>query len=511
METLMMKKNALEELKNIHTELTYHKGLNALFLWDQWMGLPQEGFAFRQKLQEYLTGKMIDLIQSADAKRLAEYFSDVPLEEIENMVDRAIVRNFLHRYQHSVTVPVELTKKIGLLTSEAQGVWVKAKNEKNYQLFKPYLKEIFELQIEIAGYIDPDRPAFEVMMDANDEGISLSEVHREFDKLKIAVAELTKKIQQSNVSIDDTFLKADFNKDELFEFVKTITQAMGYDPNRGGYGQAVHPFTNMFGPKDSRITVNCSYYKLGVFGAIHEAGHAMYGYRGNQEINAAHLWGGIQGGFHEGQARFYENIIGKSYPFWETFYPKAQKQFNLLESVSLEDYYRAINIVKPSTNRIVSDEVTYSLHPIIRFELEQELINGEVDFDLLPQAWNDKYDRYLGVRPEDDGEGLLQDIHWSAGAIGYFQSYTLGNVYGGQIRAMLLRDIPTTFDEIKKGNFEPLNGWLTEAIHQYGSCFTAPEMIRKISGEGLNADYFIAYLNEKYSKIYSLSAGSALS
>lgn len=497
----------LEDLKKISTELAYLKGINALFLWDQWTGLPPEGFAFRQKLQGYMAGKNTELFTSPDARRLAGYFSAIPLEEIQNPIDRAVVRTFLYQFRYSVNVPKERSQKLVALAAESQGAWVNAKRQKDYGLFKPFLKEMFELQIEIAGYIDPQRPPFEVMMGASDEGISLQEVNREFGKLKIAVAELTRKIRESGVQIADDFLKADFNPDDLLAFTKFLTENMGYDKNKGGYGQVIHPFTDMFGPKDARITVNCASYRLGIFGALHEAGHAMYGYRGNAEVDAAHLWGGVAGGFHEAQSRFYENIIGKSRSFWECFYPEAQKRLKVFEQVSLEDYYRAINFVRPSTNRITADEVTYSLHPIIRFELEQEIIDGKIDFDNLPQAWNDKYFAYLGVRPEDDGDGLLQDIHWSAGAMGYFQSYSLGNIYGGQIRAALLKAVPNAYDDIAEGNFETINSWMTENIHQYGACYTAPEMIQRISGESLNADYFIRYLNEKYSPIYNLGGG----
>jgi len=498
---------ALEDLKKISTELAHMKGLNAMFLWDQWLGLPPEGFTFRQKMQEYFTGKNVELITSPEAKRLAQFFSDVPLGEIQNPVDRAVVRTFLFRYRYSVNVPVEKSQKLVTLAAESQSAWVKAKKQKDYELFKPYLKEMFKLQEEIAGYIDRNRPPFEVMLGGSDEDISLHEVNREFPKLKIAVAELTRKIRESKVQIEDSFLNFEVSQDELFSFVKYLTEKMGYEKNKGGYGQVIHPFTNIYGPKDARITVNCSSYRLGVFGALHEAGHAMYGYRGNAEIDAANLWGGIMGGFHEAQSRFYENIIGKSKAFWQYFYPEAQKRFKIFDQVSIDDYYRAINIVRPSTNRITADEVTYSLHPIIRFELERDLFDGRIDFDNLPQAWNDKYFEYLGIRPVDDAEGILQDVHWSAGAMGYFQSYSLGNIYGGQILSALLKAVPNVYEEIGVGNFDPINHWFTENIHQYGCCYTAVEMIQRISGEGLNANSFIHYLNEKYSQIYNLEPG----
>ncbi len=500
----MTYEKSLQRVKEISTELSYIRAINALFMWDQWMGLPKEGNEYRQKLQGYVVGKSSEILNSSETKELAKYFSKIDLDTIENDIDKAVIRTFLHKFNYSVNVPVEKNKRLAELSLEAQNAWIKALNEKNYSIFKPYLKELFELRLEISKYIDPNRPPFEVMMDESGEGICLEEVNREFSKLREAIIELVPKITKSTVEIDDSFLKQSFDKDELISFVKFIVEKMGYDINKGAYGEVIHPFTNMFGPKDVRITLNCKSYKFGVFAAIHEAGHAMYGFRGNKEVDEAQLWGGIMGGFHEGQSRFHENIIGKSKEFWQYFYPEAQKRFKQFENVSFDDYYNAINKVQPSLSRILADEVTYSLHPIIRFELEQELIDGKINFDELPQAWNDKYYEYLGIRPENDAEGVLQDIHWSAGMVGYFQSYTLGNIYGGQIRNTLLKAVPNVYDEIAKGNFDPFNNWMTENIHQYGECYTASEIIKRISGESLNADYFIDYLNEKYNSIYKL-------
>lgn len=501
----MLLAQALEELKRLQTELAYLRGMGALCFWDQWMGLPAEGGPFRQKIEGYLAEKRIGLFNSTEAKALAQYWQGVPLAGIANPIDRATVRTFLFEYRQTVNIPVEKSRQAVALSAQGRDAWIRARTEKDYELFKPVLKQIFALRVELAGYVDPDRAPFEVMVGGSDEEISLEDVNREFDRMKTAVSGLVRKIQQSQVTIDDSFLNGPFEKQELLDFIKTLAEKMGYEKSKGGYGEVIHPFTNIFGPKDARITVNCASYRLGVFGALHEAGHAMYSYRGNPEVDAANLWGGVPGGFHEAQSRFYENIVGKSRAFWECFYAEAQKRFTVFEAVSLDDYYRAVNVVRPSLNRVMADEVTYSLHPIIRFELEQDLIEGRVDFDTLPQAWNDRYEAYLGVRPANDTEGLLQDVHWSAGAMGYFQSYTLGNIYGGQIRKALLAAVPQVYGEIAAGNFAPLNDWLAENIHQYGNCYTASEMIDRISSGPLDAGPFIDYLYEKYSPIYQLA------
>ncbi len=496
-------KVAIEELKQLNEELSYHRALDAILMWDQWISMPKSGGEYRQKVAGYMALKRADVINSEKAKNIAKYFMSYNIEDIENDIENALVRNFVNNFKRSINVPADLMRKFVEKVGASQAKWIEAVQKQDYSIFKPYLKEVFEFSKEIAVLSDPEKSPFEAMIEACDEGVSIDILTREFEKVKKGIVELLDKINKSSVNIDDSFLEQSFDENELLDFVKFIIEKTGYDKNKGSYGIVPHPFTNMFGPNDVRITLNCQSYKFGVFAAIHEAGHAMYAYRGNDEVNKANLWGGIMGGFHESQSRFYENLIGKSKEYWMYFYPEAQKRFKQFENVTIDEYYKAINKVQCSLKRILADEVTYSLHPIIRFELEKELFEGTIDFDSLPQAWNDKYYSYLGVRPENDAEGLMQDIHWAAGSMGYFQSYTLGNIYGGQIRHALLKAIPNVYEEISKGNFEPLNNWLTENIHQYSKCYTGPEIIKRITGEELNADYFIEYLNEKYSKIYN--------
>ncbi len=495
---------ALDGVNRVQMELSDLRGMSGLFFWDQWNGLPPAGRPFRERIEAYIDERRIALLNTGETKTLAEYWREVPLVEIENDVDRAMVRSFLFEHRKTANIPPEKSRDLIVLMNRGRDAWIKARTERDYSLFKPVLAEIFKLRIELAGYIDPDRPAFEVMVGGNDEGISFAETCRELDKVKVAVSELVGLIRLSAVRIDDSFLACPPDKSALLDFVKTLVERLGYDKDKGGYGNGIHPFTSICGPKDARITLNCESYRLGVFGALHEAGHAMYASRGSREVDAAGLWGGAMGGFHEAQARLYENMVGKSKQFWEFFYPEAQRRFSFLDGVPLDEYYRAINSVHPSTNRITADEVTYSLHPIIRFELERELVEGRLDFEELPRAWNDRYEACLGLRPANDAEGLLQDIHWSAGEIGYFQSYTLGNIYCGQVREALLQAAPDAFDALAHGNFTPLNEWLTLNVHQYGNCYPPQEMVRRISGRSLDAGPFIDYLYRKYGPIYGL-------
>lgn len=231
----------------------------------------------------------------------------------------------------------------------------------------------------------------------------------------------------------------------------------------------------------------------------------MYASGGNDLVNQANMWGGIEGGFHEANARFYENIVGKSREYWEYYYPQLQDTFPVFKSVGLEEFYRAMHIVSPSLRRIEADEVTYSLHAILRFELERDFFAGKLEIGELSEAWNDKYEEYLGIRPSNDTEGILQDMHWAGDYIGYFQSYALGNIYDGQIRTALLKDLPEVYREMSKGDFSGLNHWMQEHIWQYGCCYTSGELMKQLTGKALDAKPFLRYLEEKYQKIYGLS------
>ena len=234
------------------------------------------------------------------------------------------------------------------------------------------------------------------------------------------------------------------------------------------------------------------------FSALHECGHGVYEYSGNEKVVEYSLFGGISGTMHESQSRFYENLVGKSYEFWQCFYPYLQGEVNELQNIDLNTFYSALNKVKPSLKRMDADELTYSLHPIIRYEMEKEYFSGNLKIDDFYEVWNEEYKEYLGLEPQNAREGILQDVHWASGHIGYFQSYALGNIYGGQFRHKLLEDVPNVYKEISLGNFDLLNKWMYENIHQYGNLYTPNDLIFKATGEEINSKYYIDYLYKKY-------------
>ncbi len=493
---------AMENVREISKELGYLKNISGLLSWDQWTGTPVDGKSHISKLSGYMAKNMTDLIKSEKATKTAEFLNANTETEKLTDIDKALIRKFLSEFNTTVNVTSEQKRERVVLLGASREAWVKAKEASDYNIFKPHFKKAFDYCLEIYKASYPNIDTFEGMLQLQSEGLTLEKINAEFSKLRDGIAMLLEKINNSKIEIRSDFLEREFDKAQLEAFVKKTMYEVGLDKNKNATGYAPHPFTSRIGPRDARLTLNYKSFSGAFFAGLHEAGHAMYGYRTNEELVNEDLYGGIGGGFHEAQAKFYENMVGRSKAFCEYIFPKLQAEFEQFSDVTAEEFYRAVNKVQPSLIRTRADEVTYSLHPIIRFEIEQELIRGEIAFEDLPQIWNDRYEKYLGIRPENDADGILQDMHWGTGLFAYFQTYTLGNIYDGQILNALLKDENDIYEDIKNGKFDRLNNWITENIHQYGSLYTETEMIKKVTGESINADYFLNYLNKKYSEIY---------
>ncbi len=492
---------AINLVKEIHKEMNLIKNISGLLSYDSWTGTPKDGKTHMSELSGYMAKKLAELVKSENANKVAEFFKkeeNQPKDDIE----KAIVRQFMNEYISSSNVTAEDKLQRVVLLGASREAWVKAKEESDYEIFKPHFKKSFEHCLKMYKATYPNTDVFRGMLNNFSEGLSLEEINAEFSKLRDGIAELNKKIADSNVEIRTDFLEKEFDKKQLESFVKKTLFEFGFEESKTAFGIAPHPFTSRVGPRDARMTLNYNTFLGAFFAGFHEAGHAMYNYRTNDELVKAGLWGGIGGGFHESQSKFYENMVARSRQFSEYIFPKLQAEFEQFKDVTFDEYYKAINKVQPSFIRTRADEVTYSIHPIIRFELEQELVEGKITIDELPEKWNDKYEEYLGIRPTNDREGILQDMHWGTGLYAYFQTYTLGNVYDGQILNAMLKNDSDIFDDIRKGDFKKLHNWITENIHQYGNLYNEGEMVKRVTGEKLNADYFLDYLNKKYGEIY---------
>jgi carboxypeptidase Taq len=316
-----------------------------------------------------------------------------------------------------------------------------------------------------------------------------------------------KAISERTDAVDDSVLHRTFEEQKQWDFGVQVIKDFGFDFTRGRQDKSVHPFTTSFSIGDVRLTtrVDPTYLPSALFGTLHECGHGLYEQGISSDLERTGLDDGASLGVHESQSRLWENLVGRSREFWSHYFPRLRQVFpDQLNSVDMEAFYRAVNRVEPSLIRVEADEVTYNLHILLRFELENEMLEGKVKIADMPEAWNAKMETYLGVVPPDDARGVLQDIHWSGGTLGYFPTYSLGNLMSVQFFDRAKVDIPSLPDQIAAGKFDELLGWLRENIHRHGRKYTPVELVRRVTGNDLTASNYIAYIKAKFSDIYGL-------
>jgi len=488
-------------LQNIYTLSGYYNSISGVLGIDQWGGLPDEGVPYRVKVNGFLDDQKRALYFTPDADALYAYYKENP--EGKNEIETAQIRSFLKQRSFYQDVPKDLFDEFNRKRVESMTAWKQAREAQDFDIFKPYMKDVFDLRKQIALALRPDEDPFATMVDLVDEGLCIDDISREFHKLRQGIVEIRRKIEESGLNIDNSFLQQAQDPEEMMDFAKSLAREVGYKDSMGGYNEKViHAFSSTIGPRDARISTAKHGKPSLMMTVLHESGHAMYGYSSNEAVAEAGLFGGISGGFHEGQARFIENFIGRSRAYIRHIYPRLVETFPAYAPIPEEDYYRALNKVASTCKRIEADEVTYNLHIIIRFELERDYFAGKLTIDQMRDAWNDKYEEYLGIRPQNDTEGILQDMHWTGSWIGYFQSYTLGNVYDGMIYNAIRKDLPNFAELVESGDFAPIISWLTENIWQYGKSVTTMDLLNKFSDKGLDAQPLLDYLDDKFGKIY---------
>lgn len=510
----------LKELKNLGRELYLLEHVAGLLEWDEEVYLPPAGGTERAEQTALLQGIRHDRLVSP---RLEELFARLGADE-ENPAggpelpapDRAYIRFFYTRHRREAALPRDLVTSLARAGSLGHGAWIKARRENDFPLFAPYLKEMFSLNREKArllgsagstGSVGSAKPElYDALLEEYEPGMTRAELDRIFPPLKEALIELTGRIAQKP-PVKAAFLERDFPREAQDAFSRFMLEALGFPPDRGRLDVSAHPFTTTLGADDVRITTRYDEPDplASLFSTIHEAGHGFYELGFSGEIRGNLLAAGTSLGLHESQSRTLENIIGRSRPFWNYFFPRAKGFYpEALGDVTSEDFYRGINQVRPSFIRVNADEVTYSLHVILRYELERALLEGSLSVEDLPAAWDDKMEAYLGIRPESLSQGVLQDVHWSVGLVGYFPTYVLGNLYGAQFIHTAEGETPGFWERIGRGEMEAWLGWAREKIHSPGASLTAGELVRQVTGEELNPGYFSDYLNEKYRELYGL-------
>ena len=496
-----------EALKAHATQTGYLLSSAALLEWDQQTKLPSSGGQYRSEQITYLA-KLIHERETDsqlgnwlnELSESPEVSGDAPASDIATTV-----RELKRKYERQVKVPSDLVQALARASSKGQQIWVSARQKNDFSTFQPALEEIINLKQQQADAIGFEDCRYDALLDEYEPGASTRDVTIVFDALRKELVPLLDQLKGSGDQVDSSVLHREYPIDAQETFVKEASAEIGFDYKRGRLDVTHHPFCTEIGPNDCRITTryNETFFSSAFFGTLHEAGHGMYeqGLRGDWYALPPGQYCSL--GIHESQSRLWENLVGRSEAFWQHFFPIAQETFpDALADVSPNHFHRAINEITPSLIRVEADEVTYNLHIIIRFELERSLIEGDLKVADLPAAWNEKYQRALGITPPDDASGVLQDVHWSAGLIGYFPTYSLGNLYASQFFDAANEQLGDLEPLFAKGDFGPLKAWLNENIYQSGKCLPPGILCQKVTGEELSHKSLIKHLKSKISRTY---------
>ena len=486
------------ELKQRLSEIWDLGKAGGLLGWDQQTMMPPRGAAVRAEQLGTLSKVIHERFVSPEIGRLLEdlhdYEQSLPYESDEASLIRVTRRDWEKEHR----VPTELREEMTRAAWQAFPVWVEARRESNFELFRTALEHNLELKRRYIDCFEVDEP-YDALLDDFEPEMKTAEVRAAFERLKEGLVPL---IAAAANEGDDEFMDGPWPREAQESLNPIILDAFGFEPGSYRIDPTEHPFAGSMGTQDIRLTTRYPEHQLGLFATMHEAGHGLYEHGVDPALERTPLCRGASLALHESQSRMWENLVGRSRPFWHWFYPQVQRTFpEQLGDVEIDRFYRAINAVKPSLIRIEADEATYSLHIILRFELEQELIAGAVDLRELPEIWNTRMHEYLGVDVPDDARGVLQDVHWSRGSIGYFPTYALGNIISVQIWERVVDAIPDLDDQFEHGRFGELLHWLREHLHRHGRKFTPRETLERVVGGGLDAEPYLAYLNAKLGEL----------
>lgn len=467
-----------------------------LLEWDELVTMPP-GTVERRGLQKAALAAHHHKLATSD--KIGELISKAESERL-NDEQKAMVREIKFDYEREKKVPEQLVKELQITTTQANEAWEKAREKNDFASFAPHLKKIIELEKQKAKAINPEKKPYEVLVEDYESGISLDEMRKIFGEIKKQLVPLIEKISKAKQH-EDKMLHEKVPLVKQKTFNEMLAKYIGYDFTKGRLDESTHPFTGF----DSRITTRYtdSGVHMAMLSTIHEAGHGKYEQGLAEEHFGTPLGQARSMSVHESQSRLWENHVGKSMAFWKGMFAKLQKEYKM-QNVSLEQFYQAINKVTPNLIRVDSDEVTYTMHIILRFELEEALIDGKIQVEDLPKEWNKRIKEYLHIDVPDDAHGVLQDIHWSAALIGYFPTYALGSLMAAQIFETAKKSISGLEQKIEAGDFKELNKFLAEKIHKPGRRHTTKELIKLATGEEPNTQAYINYLQNKFGQLYGL-------
>jgi carboxypeptidase Taq len=487
------------------------KATQSILGWDLEVMMPSKGSNLRAKQLATLAKYSHTLMTSPEMQEHLRMLRQPAVYDRLDTMSQALVREIGLEYDKSAKTPIELVQEMVETTAEAHNVWVEARANRQFKQFEPILRKIISLNQRLADALGYEDSPYDALLDEYEPDLTVRQLDPIFAKLKAELVPLLKAIRKSPAldrqeSISASLKQGFFPKDMQLEFSALVLKEMGFDFEAGRLDLSAHPFSSGSSTTDVRLTTRVD--EQDVFSALsssmHEGGHGMYEQGINPALNRTILAQGTSLGIHESQSRMWENQVGRSRMFWQAYLPKLKAVFPDLESVTLDEFYQAINRVEPSFIRVEADEVTYNLHIMLRYEIEKELIEGHMKVDEIPDAWAAKMQEYLGITPSHDAEGALQDIHWSHGSFGYFPTYTLGNLYSAQFFNTAKQQLGNLEESLAQGELFPLKNWLNREIHAVGRMETPATIVQRVTGEPLNANYFVDYLWNKYGELFAI-------
>ncbi len=483
------------------------KAAAAVLTWDQKTYMPDGGAEARAQQLSTLQSTAHERFVADETGELIDRAADALDDPDRLNPDAALVRVARRDYERAVRVPSSLVAELSKATSQAQQAWKQARGNDDFSQFAPHLERLVNLSVEKAEAIGYEDDPYDALLTEYEPGRTTEEVESLFDTLRDDLVPIVDTIDDAP-QIDNSILRGTYPESAQQAFGRSVIEDFGYDFDRGRQDVSAHPFTTAFSPTDVRLTTRYDEENVAsaLFSTIHEAGHGLYEQGIDPALDRTPLGEGTSLSIHESQARLWENHVGRSRPFWRHYLPKLKDAFpDALGDATLEPFYRAINRVEPSLIRVEADEVTYNLHVMLRFELERGLIDGSVSVNELPERWNEAMDNSLGVVPETDANGVLQDVHWSQGAFGYFPTYTLGTLTAAHLVETIQDDLPDLSDQIANGRFVPLLDWLHTHIHKHGRILKAPDLLNRTTGADLSAAPWLQYVRDKFGALYDLS------
>lgn len=500
MEKYQQLKERLAEIRDVNMAV-------AVLDWDHQTQMPPAGAEARAHQLGTLSKIAHEMHVADETGRLIEDAAAEVDGANYDSEEASLLRVARRDYEKARKLPPKFVAEFSRVTALAHEVWAKARAEDKFKDFQPTLEKVVELSRQAAEYLGYTEHIYDALLDQYEPGMKTSQVQAIFDALKKDLVPLVQVIAERQDRVDDAVLHREYDEDKQRDFGYEVIKKFGYDFNRGRVDRAVHPFETNFSINDVRITTRYDreFLNPALFGAMHETGHALYELGVDPALERTPLAAGTSLAVHESQSRMWENLVGRSWGFWSHFFPALQKTFpDQLSDVNLDTFYAAINKVTPSFIRVEADEVTYNLHIMLRFELEQEIIEGKVKTGDLPEIWNARFQEYLGITPPTDKLGVLQDVHWSSGLFGYFATYALGNLISVQLWDKAVADAPDIPTQIERGEFGALREWLRQNVHRHGRKYMPDELVRRVTGESIQSRSYMRYLKTKYGEIYGL-------